>query len=144
MMSSEERAWHHIQRGTGMARRPVRNRHGTTCSVEPAWHDVQRGTGMSRRPARNRHVTTSSEEPPCHDVQLEMCSTSDVSDQYAVFEVGGSVLWMQSKGSNSHLKQYPLTYWQPVKPVMKNWHFVLILVSTDHQMQQCSEPTNDL
>jgi len=50
-----------------------------------------------------------------------------------VVEVGWTSAAERVKGNDSHLEQYPLTYWQPVEHVAKNWCNVLKIVSTDHQ-----------
>ena len=105
--------------------------------------ELRRGNSAGR-------VQSCSKEPACHAVQLiDMCSTSDVSNRYTdVFEVGRTSAVDKVESSNSHLRQYLLTYWQPVKHVMKNCRDVLILASTNDQtgssVQNYLQRTNDL
>jgi len=65
-----------------------------------------------------------------------------------VFEVGSASATDAVKRQQRPLKQYLLTYWQPVKHVMKNWSDVLVLASTSDQMdstiQNNLQSTNDL
>jgi len=66
--------------------------------------------------------------------QTEVCPTRDVGDRHTdVVEVGRASAADRIKGSDSHLEQYPLTYWQSVEHIAKNWCDVLKLASTDHQ-----------
>jgi len=54
--------------------------------------------------------------------RTEMCVTSNVCDWHAVvFEVGRTSDTYAVKCSNGHHQQYLLTYWQPVKHIMKNY-----------------------
>jgi len=74
----------------------------------------------------NEHVASLS--------QTEVHPTRDVGDRRTdVVEVSWTSAADRVKGSDSHLEQYPLPYWQPVEHIAKNWCDALKHASTDYQ-----------
>jgi len=68
--------------------------------------------------------------------------TIDVGDWHTyLLELGQASAADRHKGNDtdSNFEQYPLTNWQPVAHVAKNWCDVLKLARTDHHMGGCVE-----